>query len=306
MTTPALQRPTSQTIRIDDLGVTSPTRKLPLRSPSRARLPGLAVVGSVIVLCVATLAVLGPAVDRGNPLGAAGPALQPPSATFPFGTDDLGRDVLLGVLNGARVSLLAGVLAAATSAIIGTAIGGAAGFYGRPLDDVLMRVTEVVQVAPRFFLAVLVAALFGPSFWYLALLLGLTFWPQTARLLRAQILTLRETEYVLAARAIGVAPARILRRHVLPNAAAVVVITAALQVGAAILIEASLSFLGLGDRSMISWGYMLNNAQPFLRTAWWMSLFPGLALALTVLGTNLLADGVQALLDPRRSVHLLR
>jgi peptide/nickel transport system permease protein len=156
-------------------------------------------------------------------------------------------------------------------------------------------------VAPRFFLAVLVAALFGPNLWYLALLIGLTFWPQTARLLRAQVLALREREYVLAARAIGLGPGRILMRHVLPNAASVVIITAALQVGSAILIEASLSFLGLGDRSLISWGYMLNNAQPFLRTAWWMSLFPGLALAATVLGANLLADGIQAILDPRLS-----
>jgi peptide/nickel transport system permease protein len=245
------------------------------------------------------VAVLGPLVDRGNPLAAAGPPLQPPSGAFPFGTDDLGRDVLLGVMNGARVSLLAGAIAASTSAVIGTAVGGAAGFFGRPLDDVLMRLTELVQVAPRFFLAVLVAALFGPSLWYLTLLLGLTFWPHTARLLRAQVLALREREYVLAARAVGLGPGRVLVRHVLPNAASVVVISAALQIGAAILIEASLSFLGLGDRSLISWGYMLNNAQPFLRTAWWMSLFPGLALAITVLGTNLLADGIQSMLDPR-------
>jgi peptide/nickel transport system permease protein len=256
-------------------------------------------VGGLLVLTIALIASLGPAIDRGNPLAAAGPALQPPAGAYPFGTDDLGRDVLLGVINGARVSLLAGALAAATSAVIGTAVGGAAGFYGRPLDDVLMRLTEVVQVAPRFFLAVLVAALFGPNLWYLALLIGLTFWPQTARLLRAQVLALREREYVLAARAIGLGPGRILMRHVLPNAASVVIITAGLQVGSAILIEASLSFLGLGDRSLMSWGYMLNDAQPFLRTAWWMSLFPGLALAVTVLGTNLLADGIQAALDPR-------
>ena len=257
------------------------------------------VVGGALVLLVGVMAVLGPAVFKGNPLAAAGPPLQPPGGGYPFGTDDLGRDVLLGVINGARVSLLAGAIAATTSAVIGSVVGSAAGFFGRPIDDVLMRLTEIVQVAPRFFLAVLVAALFGPSLWYLALLLGLTFWPQTARLLRAQVLSLREREYVVAARAVGLGPVHVLVRHVLPNAASVVIITSALQVGAAILVEASLSFLGLGDRSLISWGYMLNNAQPFLRTAWWMSLFPGLALALTVLGTNLLADGIQTLLDPR-------
>jgi peptide/nickel transport system permease protein len=271
-------------------------------SPRRLRAPlrgPLGVLGAALVLAIAGVAVLGPLVDRGNPLAAAGPALQPPGGAFVLGTDDLGRDVLLGVINGARVSLLAGAIAAGTSAVLGTAIGATAGFFGPPLDDVLMRLTEVVQVAPRFFLAVLVAALFGPSLWYLALLLGLTFWPQTARLLRAQVLSLREREYVLAARAVGLSPWRILLRHVLPNAVSIVVITAALQVGAAILVEASLSFLGLGDRSLISWGYMLNDAQPFLRTAWWMSVFPGLALALTVLGTNLLADGIRDALDPR-------
>jgi peptide/nickel transport system permease protein len=259
----------------------------------------LGVLGASLVTAIGALALLGPLVLPGNPLAAAGTALQPPGGAHLLGTDDLGRDVLLGVVYGARVSLLAGGIAALTSALLGTAVGAAAGFYGPPLDDVLMRLTEAVLIAPRFFLAVLVAALFGPSLWYLALLLGLTFWPQTARLLRAQVLSLRHREYVVAARAVGLTPGRILVRHVLPNAASVVVITAALQVGAAILVEASLSFLGLGDRSQISWGYMLNNAQPFLRTAWWMSVFPGLALALTVLGTNLLADGLQAALDPR-------
>jgi peptide/nickel transport system permease protein len=266
--------------------------------PTRRSGP-LGLLGGALVLAIGAAAAVGPLIATGNPLAAAGPALQPPGGAYPMGTDDLGRDVLLGILNGARVSLVAGGIAAATSAVLGTAIGATAGFFGPPLDDVLMRLTEVVQVAPRFFLAVLVAALFGPSLWHLALLLGLTFWPQTARLLRAQVLSLREREYVLAARAVGLSPGRILARHVLPNAASVVVITAALQVGAAILVEASLSFLGLGDRSLISWGYMLNNAQPFLRTAWWMSVFPGTALALTVLGTNLLADGVRDALDPR-------
>ena len=256
-------------------------------------------LGASLVIAIGALALLGPLVLPGNPLAAAGGALQPPGGGYLLGTDDLGGDVLLGVVYGARASLLAGGIAALTSALLGTAVGAAAGFYGPPLDDVLMRLTEAVLVAPRFFLAVLVAALFGPSLWYLALLLGLTFWPQTARLLRAQVLSLRQREYVLAARAVGLSSERILVRHVLPNAASVIVITAALQVGAAILVEASLSFLGLGDRSQISWGYMLNNAQPFLRTAWWMSVFPGLALALTVLGTNLLADGLQAALDPR-------
>jgi peptide/nickel transport system permease protein len=259
----------------------------------------LGIVGLLLTAGVIAVAVLGPIVVPSDPFAAAGVPLQAPDTQHLLGTDDLGRDVLSGVVHGARVSLLVGLIAAGTSAVLGTLIGLTAGFYGRLVDDALMRLTEVIQVAPRFFLAVLIAALFGPSLWYLAVLLGLTFWPVTARLLRAQVLTLREREYVLAARLAGARDSRILLGHVLPNTVSLVIVTAALQVGTAILVEASLSFLGLGDRSLISWGYMLNNAQPFLRTAWWMSVGPGAALALAVLGANLLADGLQAALDPR-------
>jgi peptide/nickel transport system permease protein len=288
-----------------ELSRASPPRRSadrPGRGPIEAlgRYP-IGVVGLALTVGMLGLAVAGPALAPADPFAAAGPPLQGPDSRHWLGTDDLGRDVLSGVVHGARVSLLVGLIAAGTAGVLGTLIGLTAGFYGRLIDDLLMRLTEVVQVAPRFFLAVLVAALFGPSLWYLALLLGLTFWPVTARLLRAQVLSLREREYVLAARLAGATNGRILIRHVLPNALSLVIITAALQVGTAILVEASLSFLGLGDRSHISWGYMLNNAQPFLRTAWWMSVGPGAALALTVLGTNLLADGLQAVLDPRLS-----
>ena len=258
-----------------------------------------ALCGLLLTVGIVVVAVLGPVIVPSDPFVAAGAPLQAPGQGHLLGTDDLGRDVLSGVVHGARVSLLVGLIAAGTAAVLGTLIGLTSGFYGRLVDDVLMRLTEVVQVAPRFFLAVLVAALFGPSLWYLALLLGLTFWPLTARLLRAEVLSLREREYVLAARLAGATDRRILARHVLPNALSLVVITATLQIGTAILVEASLSFLGLGDRSLISWGYMLNNAQRFLRGAWWMSVGPGAALALLVLGANLLADGLQAAFDPR-------
>lgn len=259
--------------------------------------PGLC--GLVLTVGMLLIAAVGPLLAPFDPFVAAGAPLQAPDQRHLLGTDDLGRDVLSGVVDGARVSLLVGLIAAGTAAMVGTLIGLTAGFYPGLVDDLLMRLTEVAQVAPRFFLAVLVAALFGPSLWYLALLLGLTFWPVTARVLRAQVLSLREREYVLAARLAGATDGRILLRHVLPNVRSLVVITAALQVGTAILVEASLSFLGLGDRTLISWGYMLNNAQPFLRTAWWMSVGPGSALALSVLGANLLADGLQVVLDPR-------
>ncbi|CAN5226613.1 ABC transporter permease [soil metagenome] len=255
--------------------------------------------GTMLVGLVVILAVAGPALAPMDPFRASGAPLQPPGAGHWMGTDDLGRDILSGVLHGTRVSLLVGVVTALIAAAVGVCVGATAGFYGGLADDALMRFTELVQTVPRFFLAVLVAALFGPSLVFLVVLLGLTFWPGTARLLRAQVLSLREREYILAARALGLRERRIVVRHIVPNIVGIVVVSAALQVGTAILVEASLSFLGLGDRSVVSWGYMLNNAQPFLRLAWWMSLFPGLALVLAVLGANLLADGAYAAWDPR-------
>nr|MBA2372020.1 ABC transporter permease [Chloroflexota bacterium] len=179
---------------------------------SRVGLAGVVMSAGVVLL-----GLLGGAVAPADPFVPAGGALRPPGAGHLFGTDDLGRDVLSGVLHGARISLLVGVVTAATAAVLGTAIGATAGFYGGGTDDLLMRLTEFVQVIPRFFLAVLVAALFGPSIVFLVLLFGLTFWPGTARLVRSQVLSLREREYVVAARALGLRDGRILVRHILPN-----------------------------------------------------------------------------------------
>ena len=260
-----------------------------------------AVVGLGLLVGMALWALLAGIVAPGDPFRPAGAPLQAPSARHWFGTDDLGRDVFAGVVHGSRASLLVGLVAALTSGLVGTLVGSVAGFCGRLADDTLMRLAELVQVVPRFFLALIVAALFGPSIGVIALLLGLTFWPGTARLLRAQILSLRTRDFVLAARALGVPEQRILVRHVLPNATAVVVVSTSLQVGSAILVEAGLSFLGLGDRSVASWGNMLNLAQPLIRIAWWTAVFPGLAITLTVMAANLVGDGLNAALDPRRA-----
>ncbi len=259
-----------------------------------------AVVGLALLIGIALLALLAGVIAPGDPFRRAGAPLQPPSLRYWFGTDDLGRDVFAGVVHGSRPSLLVGLVAALTSGLVGTIVGGLAGYVGRGVDDGLMRLTEMVQVVPRFFLALIVAALFGPGLGLIALLLGLTFWPGTARLLRAQIFSLRNRDFVLAARTLGIPERRILVRHVLPNAIAVVVVSTSLQVGAAILIEAGLSFLGLGDRSVVSWGNMLNLAQPLIRIAWWTAVFPGLAITLTVMAANLVGDGLNAALDPRR------
>lgn len=257
------------------------------------------LAGATLIGAVALLATVGAALYPIPPGPTDARALLPPSAQHWLGTDDLGRDVLAGVLHGARVSLIVGIVAALTSSLVGVTVGVVSGYRGGVVDDLLMRLTELVQTVPRFFLAVLVAAVFGPSFLGLTLILGLTFWPQTARLLRSQVFSLREREFVLAARALGGSDAWVMRTHILPNCATIAITSGALQVGAAILVEAGLSFLGVGDRSVVSWGRMLNDAQPFLRIAWWTSVFPGVTLAATVLGANLFADGLYRLWDPR-------
>ncbi len=260
-----------------------------------------AVTGLGLLMALVLVALAADSITAYGPFATSNDALLSPSWTHLFGTDDLGRDVFSGVVHGARVSLLVGFVAAFMATVIGVAVGGVAGFVGGFVDDALMRLTELFQVVPRFFLALMVVAIFGSSIWLIVLLLGVTYWPGTARLLRSQVLTLRSRDYVLAARVVGARESRILLRHVLPGALPVVVTQAALQVGGAILTEASLSFLGLGDRNVMSWGAILNDAQQFVRQAWWISTFAGLAITLTVLSLNLVADGLNEAWDPRLS-----
>ncbi len=263
---------------------------------------GLAVLAALLLV-----ALLAERIAPGDPFATSRQVFLPPSARYFFGTDDLGRDLFRSTLHGTRVSLVVGVVVATTAAAIGVVAGGVAGYAGGIADDLLMRLAELFQVIPRFFLALVVVALFGSHLGVLVLLLGLTSWPGAARLVRGQVLSLREREYVVAARAAGVPEGRILVRHVLPAALPPVVTHAALGVGGAILVEAGLSFLGLGDRNVISWGGLLNDAQPFVRRVWWLSVFPGLAITLTVLGTNLLADGLNEAWNPRlRSLQTRR
>jgi len=257
-----------------------------------------AVLGLLLVLLPVALALGAEFLAPYPPLKTAGPPLQAPSAAHLMGTDDLGRDVFSQVIYGAQASLTVGLLVAGIAALAGTIIGGVAGYVGGWIDDGLMRLTELFQVMPRFFLAVLVVALFGAGLPNVILVLGLTSWTMIARILRAEVLSYRERDFVVAARAVGVREGRILFRHVLPNSLPSLVVTASLLIGNAILVEAALSFLGLGDPNQVSWGYMLNNAQQFMRVAWWMALFPGLAIALTVLGFNLAGDGLNDLWRP--------
>jgi peptide/nickel transport system permease protein len=254
--------------------------------------PSSAAAGVVLLGAIAGIGALAAWIAPGDPFAIAGAALRPPDAAHPFGTDDLGRDVFVQVLHGTWNSLQVGVVAASISAILAVAVGGVAGLHGGAVDHGLMRITEFAQALPRFFLVVTIVSLFGGNVWLIVLALGLTAWPGPARVFRAQVQATVGRDFVAAARAAGGGDARILARHVLPVTASVLVAQVSYQAGGAILAEAGLSFLGLGDPTVISWGAVLGAAQHFVREAWWMSLFPGVAVMLTVLACNLIADGL--------------
>ncbi|MDP9444619.1 MAG: ABC transporter permease [Actinomycetota bacterium] len=263
-----------------------------LRSPA-------GVVGVVLTATFVTVGLLAPWLAPADPFAIIGPPLSPPTASHPMGTDALGRDVLSGVIHGARTSLLIALGVGALVFVIGGAVGTAAGYRGGWLDDLLMRVTEGFQVLPRFFLALVVIAFFGAGLDRLVLVLGVTSWPMLARVVRSQTLSLRERDFVAAARACGASDARIVLREIWPSVLPGAVNLLGLLIAQAMLIEASLSFLGLGDPNAMSWGYLASEAQRFLRVAWWLSAFPGLAILGAVLGLNLLGDAVTHALGGR-------
>jgi peptide/nickel transport system permease protein len=254
---------------------------------------------SVAMLLVACFA---PLIAPGDPFASVAAPFVPPTLAHVFGTDDLGRDLFAGIVHGARTSLLVALSVTVLAALVGLTVGMVSGYRGGVVDDCLMRGTELVQVMPRFFLAVVVVALFGPGLDRLIAVLGLTSWPAIARVVRAQALSLGRQEFVDAARALGAPAPRILLRHVLPNALPAATVVISLNAASVILVEAGLSFIGLGDPRAISWGYLANNAQRFLRVAWWMAVFPGAAIALAVLGLNLLGDALNELQRPGGAV----
>jgi peptide/nickel transport system permease protein len=265
----------------------------------RYRKNAAGVVGMAIVAFLAIVALSADMIAPVDPRSLTPGSFLPPSYQHLMGADDLGRDIFSGVVYGSRISLIVGLLTAGTSTIIGILIGGFSGYYGGRIDDLLMRLTEFFQVVPRFFLALVIIALFGSNIWNVILVLAILSWPMTARLFRAEVLRLRSQDFVMAARAIGCHDIRIIFGHILPNAMAPLIVNTSLQISYAIILEASLSFLGLGDPTMMSWGVMLFNAQQFLRRAWWLATFPGTAIFLAVLGFNLLGDGLNDVLNPR-------
>jgi peptide/nickel transport system permease protein len=258
-----------------------------------------AVAGLVVVVVLAAVALLAPALAPHDPSALGAMALSVPSPSHPMGTDHLGRDVLSAGVWGLRVSLLVGVCSAVISVVVGICIGGPAGYFGGRLDNLLMRATDAFMVLPVFFLILIVVAIFGGSIWKLIAMIGITNWPPISRVVRAEFLSLREREFVRAANAVGVGHVVIMCRHILPNALPVVIPTTSLRTAGAIITEASLSFLGVGDPNVISLGQMLMHSLQFMRMAWWTAMFPGLIIFVTVLALNLVGDGLNDALNPR-------
>ncbi len=256
------------------------------------------VLGTIVIIIFVFVAFTAPLLTDYDPTAVSRDRLQPPSSQHLFGTDNVGKDVFSGVVYGTRVSLTVGVFAALSALLIGATVGSISGFYGGIIDSILMRLSELFQTMPRFFLALVVVAVIGGSTGMIILVLGIVSWPATARIIRAEFLSLREREFVEAARALGFSKSYIIFSEILPNALPPAIVRTTLDVASAILIEAGLSFFGLGDPAVASWGQMLNRAQPYLAIAWWLSVFPGAAIFFAVLAFNVIGDALNDALNP--------
>jgi len=261
----------------------------------------LAVLGTACILGVFMVAIFAPSIAPYDPLAiSVSSKLSPPSKEHLLGTDHLGRDVFSRMLYGARVSLLVGFIAVSISLIIGITVGAISGYYGGMVDAVLMRWVDIMMCFPAFFLILTVIALLGPNIFNVMVVIGVTSWMGTARFVRAEFLSLRERDFVVAAKALGANDIRIIFRHILPNAMAPIFVVATLDVATAILVEASLSFLGFGVQPpMPSWGNILTAGRMYIFDAWWLTVFPGLAILVTVLSFNLFGEGLRDALDPK-------
>jgi peptide/nickel transport system permease protein len=270
-----------------------------LRDVARNR---LALTGLIILIPMFLCAIFAPFVSPHNPFEPdLKNVLAGPSLSHPFGTDMLGRDVLSRVIYGSRISLLVGFVSVGIATLIGLMLGALSGYYGGVIDELIMRFVDLMMCFPTFFLILAVIAFLEPSIWNIMVVIGLTSWMGISRLVRAEFLSIKGKEFVLAARAQGLPNRKIIFGHVLPNALAPVYVVATLGVGGAILTESALSFLGIGVQPpTASWGNILAQAKDNIEIAWWLSLYPGLAIFLTVMGYNLLGEGLSDILDPRR------
>lgn len=265
-------------------------------STNRGALAGLVLLGGVVLAAIAA-----PLLFPGDPLDIVGrPLLEPfDDARFPLGTDRLGRDMLAGLAHGARASLLVGLVAALGAIMLGILVGSVAGYFGGWTDEALMRLTETFQTVPAFILALALIAVMGPGIVSVAIAIALVSWTGPARITRAEFLTLRQREFVAAARVIGLGHGRIIFREILPNALPPIIVLGSVIVAAAILIESALSYLGLGDPNRVTWGQMIAGGRAVFRSAWFVSAIPGLAILLTVLAVSLVGEGLTDAANPR-------
>jgi peptide/nickel transport system permease protein len=253
------------------------------------------MLGLMVLVVMAALAILAPLLTSYGPFELGDkPFARPLSPGHPLGTDHLGRDVWSQILYGARISLVVGLIAALIAGVIGVIVGSVPGFFGGWLDAILSRFTDVFLIMPAFFLIIIVVAILGNSLIYVMIVIGLTTWPGNARLMRAQVLTLRERQYIQSLTALGESRWRILVRHIIPNGIQPIIANSTLLIAAAILTEAGLAFLGLGDPNKASWGRMINDGRPSILSAWWPSVFAGMAMIITVLAFYLIGDGIAA------------
>ena len=259
-----------------------------------------AIVGMVLLALVVGIALLGPLLIPADPFEMVAAPMTPPfSEQAWLGTDYLGRDVLMTLIYGGRATLLVGVVAAFLSVTIGITLGAAAGYYGGRVDAVLMRITEFFQVLPALLFAMVVVTLFSPTLLTVTVAIGIVSWTGTARLTRAEFMKIRGLEFVRAERAIGAGDARIIWKVILPNAFPPLVVSATLAIGVAILFEAGLAFLGLGDPYQMSWGLMIGSSRQYVLASWWAVTFPGAAIFITVLAVSLIGDGLNDALNPK-------
>jgi peptide/nickel transport system permease protein len=264
-----------------------------------------ALVGAVLLITFTLGAAVGPSISPYDQYEIKlDQMVRPPSLAHPLGTDDLGRDELTRVLSGGRISLSLGLMATIIAVVLGGVVGSVSGFYGGQLENALMRITDLMISFPQLFLMMFFSALFGKTVLSIAVVIGTLSWMNVARLVRASFLSIKEEDYVLAARSIGAGSGAIIGRHILPNAMGPIIVAGTIGVAQAIIMESALSYLGLGVQLPVaSWGSMLRLAQNQLTTAWWLALFPGLMIVLAVLSINFMGDGLRDALDPR---HLLK
>lgn len=262
------------------------------------------MLGLSIIALLILLALLAPLIAPYDPIKISRDVMKPPSRTHLMGTDNLGRDVFSRVAFGARISLQMGFIAVAIAASTGTLIGVIAGTYGGIIDGFFMRLIDALMALPGILLALTVAATLGPGLYNAMIAVGVAWIPSFARIVRSSVLQIKETTYVEAARASGANELRLITRHILPNTLAAILVLASLGVATAILVGAALSFLGVGASPPTpEWGIMLSDGRPYMRSAWWIMAFPGLAITVTVLGANLVGDGLRDALDPRMGSH---